>query len=357
MGFTPGLPPGIFPNSNNEIRNISNFFESEGYKNEYIQSPLEKEYEKKLVFIFNIPKDYNPEEITNFIVDQLIIRKLYSNSNLKPEIKMKLDGIEINKNFINFSILFPTITDAENALLIHSKLQYNSIQIDMRPFRKKFEEQINNFQIFEYHPTRIIVSNIDINLREEFPIFLSLFFQIDSFYLIKEFPDSCLFDISPPLTPESGSKMIDGKNFGNFQIRARPMRLNFSLKNYLYGKFQVLNDGIDLQQILNKKNQIIKGINYLEYQGKTLLILNVLPINLINDELESKILKHNIIEELKQFGKILSCTFSLNHLLGAIGDYGVIIIEFNEISSALLAQENISGRRYLGRTIITILKE
>lgn len=348
MGYTPGLPPGLLINHNLETREISNIMESSGIKNEYLQTQKEINSIKRVCYLHHISRESTPEGVVNFIVENLTRRGLYSSPGVQPEV-FKYDNHDVYK------IIFPTEEDARNAVEINTDIRIYTSPIDIRPFRKQSEINIPPFSLLSSHPQRILVSNVDPSKSHEFESFLNSILFYDGIKQIDEIPDTFMVDVQPPMTPEIASRKLSGIIFGNFQLLATPMRqVTIPEDSDLPGAFNIPCENVDLQQILNFNSHITTGAETTDAYGRFLFMLNCVPVSLIQDPEESVVIISDITKELQKYGNIINVKYSTNPKYGAIGKYGVVVIEFENEDGAKLAQEMISGRRYLGRSVITI---
>jgi len=350
MGNIPGLMPGVVIEQNSRFRQVSALFESCGMSNEYFPSPLEKDYESRIVLIWNSPPDTDPERVADFIYDNLVMRDMYSDKDVKPK-------VHVRTMKQCFSILFPTKVDAENALGIHNLLSYQSVQLDMRPFRRKTDIAMLPKYAIEYHPARIIVSNIDASLKDSFPYFICMIIPIDGLFFIEELNDSCLIDVQPPLTPEAACIMIQEHVFGSNQLLCKPFRQLSVPETQNDGQYNVLREDVDIQQILNRKITITNRSKKVNHTGRTLVFYNIIPKTMIKDSQDNPMIVDSIKTECQKYGIVEKCYLNFEPSHGLNDSYGVAIVVFRDNESAESAQISLSGRMYLGRIIITSIKD
>lgn len=350
MGYTPGLPPGVYAPHTLPIERLSHIFESSGITGEYLESPISIVYSTKTVIVSNGPIDISPMNIAQYVIDTMASRKLLSNPENKPI-------IHTFPNNPTFTLTFPEESDAKAAISLSFEISFRGSPLDIRAFKKESDFQLPPMNMQSFHPRRVIVMNVDPEYISRFPDFLYDHFDIDGYFQVPTIPDCVLFDVSQPLAPEAAALVIDGMQFGRFRIHAMAYRSVISRPTEINGEFNVLAEGVDLHQIVQSRNKITVATDELISHGKILKILNIFPIAAINNEEESQIIIYDIALECKKYGDVLKCTVSANPEDGACGNYGVAIVEFNDEESAKNAQAHISGRRYLGRIVVTILCE
>lgn len=352
MGYTPGLPPGLVSATSQNIREISSIFEICGLENRYLQSPLENQRLFHTIYVENKPQDTTPIQIVQFLIKELMKRGMYSSPGVIPDF-FALEGQ------IRFGIIFPSENDVKNVISLDNKLLLMSTKLHFTTPEDFHQiEHTEPSFLFSQHPQRIMITNVDTTQLRNLPSFLQQFFGIDGFLPIKNMNDCVLVDVRPPMSPEVASSRINGKQFGNFILNCTPMRLVTSPEDEeLPGLFNIPCDGLNLQQILQPDTRITTGAASSEAYGKTLYMLNVVPFEIIDNEAMNSMISYDIAKELEKYGKVVKCTLSKDENLGAIRNLGVAIVEFEAPADALEAQISIAGRKYLGRTIITILSE
>ena len=354
MGYFPGLPPSIIPKNSKNVRLLSNLFEASGVNNDYLQTPSENEYINKTLFIYNFPKDFPLEKLINFIYTSLTSRGLYSSPGIYPKAYRENDDSIV-------AVSFPEEEDAFNMLKINNEITFLNNHLDIRPLYKNTETEIPPLMIFNDNPQRLMITNVNIEHINELPSFISQFFNIDSFYSCEHMKDCCFVDVTPPISPETAALKLNNKDFYGFELQAYSMRSykdnindddNIASKN---SKFNVLIEDLDLHSILQLKTKITTKTDSVGFTGKYLHILNCVPLKFINDEKQINQIAFDIVNECSKYGKVKNCHFSNDENIGAVGGYAVAIIEFEDDESASIAQKNLSGRKYLGRSVITIV--
>ena len=353
MGYTPGLPPSLYAPNTLEIRRLSNIFEAAGLNSQYPRHPVCTEYEEYTVFVWN-PPDGAPEDIAEFIKENLVQRGRFSNPEISPIVR----SFPFGKCF---AIILPTPEDVIAATELCFEISFHGSPLDIRASRLPSQKTMPPINLVTQHPRRVIVTNVDPEEIDSFPQFLQQYFSIDGYYVPKSMTNCVLFDVVPPISPEGAALQIDKVKFGRFPICARSYRAVTPQKPDLddddYGDLSVLNKGIDLQQILQPRTSITHLSGRLISSGKLLRLLNIVPISSIEDPQESQIIIHDLFNECRQYGNATKCKLSSSPALGACGNFGVAIIEFEKSESAAAAQLNLAGRRYNGRVVITMLCE
>ena len=352
MGYTPGLPPSFYTTNTPEIRRLSSIFEAAGLNSQYPHHPACDEYDEYTIFVWN-PPDGDPEEIADFIKENLVQKGRFSNPDIKPIVH----SIPFAKCF---SIVLPTSADVQAATELCFEISFHGSPLDIRASRLPTQKPMPPINLATKHPRRVIVTNVDPNEIASFPQFLQQYFAIDGYFVPESMPDCVLFDVLPPISPEGAALQINRLKFGRFLIQARSYRsvtLQSNTNEDDYGDFSVLNDNIDLQQILQPQTNITHLSGHLISTGRSLRLLNIVPISSISDAQESQIIIHDLFNECRKYGNATKCKLSSSPALGACLNYGVAIIEFEKPESASDAQLNLAGRRYNGRVVITMLCE
>ncbi|OHS98512.1 hypothetical protein TRFO_35042 [Tritrichomonas foetus] len=349
MGYTPGLPPGIHVPHTREIQIVSNMFEAAGEIGQYLESPNAEIYNTKTVLVYNAPDDVPSITVGNYIVDSMISRNILSDPQNRPTVSSFTDMPVI-------LMTFKTVEDAKNAAGLSLEISFHGNPLDIKMYKMRNELALPPFGVQSYHPRRVIVMNVDPDYIQRFPDFLYDHFDIDGYLVVKSMGDCVLFDVCPPIAPEAAALMIDGVQFGRFPIIARAYRLRLPRQTDQIGEFNILADGVDLQQILHPETKITTATDNIPGNGRFLYLLNVIPSASLLDVEESQILIYDIVNECKRFGEVKGCRVSNEKAVGACGKYGVAILEYVNEEGAKNAQEHIAGRRYLGRTIITMLR-
>lgn len=349
IGYTPGLPPGLYATHTTQIQRLSNIFESGGILSQYPEGESSKEYSRKSITVFNSPNDENPHDIANYLIDLLISRGIVK-EEMKPDVKY-FDGTNA------FVIVFKEEEEASKTISLRFEISYKGIPLDIRPFRKQNEMPMPPVNIVTHHPRRVIVMNVDNPIKNNFFEFLCNFFKMDGYLVVKDFNDCVMFDVEPPMAAEAAAFIIDGLKFGNDKIIARALRSVFTRKNSdKYGELSVLSQGVNLQQIIQTRTTITEltdsPVNSI---GKKLYMFNVIPVSVLKDAEECQTLIFDIVNECKKYGSVENCKLSNEKV--NFGKYCVAIITFQMHESALLAQQNISGRYFLGRIVITTISD
>lgn len=350
MGYTPGLPPGIYAPHTPEIQRLSNVFEAAGLTDEYPESPISALYTKKTVVVYNAPPDVPLVTVASYITESMISRGLLSNPENKPI-------IHTFPETLNFTMTFMNREDALSVLSLSDEISFHGNPLNIRPFQRETDMPIPPMNIQSHHPRRVIAMNVDPDYIQRFPDFLYDHFNIDGYLVVPTMADCVLFDVCPPIAPESAALMIDGIQFGRYLVHAVAYRSVTDRKTDNNGEYNILAEGVDLQQVIQTRTKITTATDDLYTKGRKLKLLNVFPIASIHDEEESQIVIFDVAKECKTYGKVLNCTLSTNPEDGACEPYGAIIVEFESYEAAKRAQEHIAGRRYLGRTCVTMLCE
>lgn len=349
MGYTPGLPPGLYATKSPEIQRLSNIFESAGLISQYPEGESSIIYSRKSVIVLNSPSDEDLHDVANYLVDLLISRGVVS-STTKPQVTFP-------QNTNAFVLVFNEEEEANKTISLRFEISYKGIPLDIRALRKENKTPMPPINLITQHPRRVIVMNVDNPVKNNFDLFLSKFFKMDGYLVIEDFGDCVMFDVEPPIAPEAAALMIDGLTFGNEKIIARALRTVLKRENSdKYGELSVLSNGVNLQQIIQTRTNITEFTDSpVDSTGSKLYIYNVIPISVLKDEEECQTLIFDIVNECKKYGNITNCVLSNEY--EDFGPYCIVIVTFQNHESALLAQQNISGRYYLGRIVITSIQD
>lgn len=348
MGYTPGLPPGIYAPHTPTIQRLSNIFEAAGLCDQYPESPISILYNQKTVVVHNAPQDVPLNTVASYIIESMNSRNLLSSPENKPIVHTFPESLIL-------TMTFTTREDAIAALSLSDEISFRGNPLSIRPFLREADMPLPPMNIQSKHPRRVIAMNVDPDYIERFPDFLYDHFNIDGYLVVPTMKDCVLFDVCPPIAPESAVLMINEVQFGRFLVHAVAYRSITQRKSDINGEFNVLAEGVDLQQVIQPRTKITTAVDDIPSKGTKLKLLNVLPISSIHDDEENQIVIYDIADECKNYGKILNCTLSSKPEDGACEPYGVIIVEFETEEAAKNAQEHIAGRRYLGRVVVTML--
>ena len=350
MGYTPGLPPGIYAPHTKAVEVVSNIFEASGSIGDFLESPLSTVYTTRTVLVFNSPSDVPPMNVASYITEVMFSRGLLADKENKPVVRAF-------PNLPVFSLTFSSVEEAKAAVGLSFEISFRGNSLDIKAIRKDFELPVLPTNIQNNHPRRVVAMNVDTQYIKLFPQFLYDHFDLSGYFVVPTMNDCVIFDVSPPITPEAAALMINGVQFGRFTIRATAMRSSTPRKTDSIGEYNVLANGVDVQQIMQKRTKIITATDNIAAPGRFLFVLNVIPAKALNYNEETQILIYDICEECKKYSNVLSCKVGNEKSWGACGRYAALIMEFETNEDAVKVQEHIAGRRYLGRTVITMLKD
>ena len=175
MGYMPGFPPGFIPPNTKEIREISALMEAGGIVGEYPETTDEENEIGKAVYIYGQEDEKNFQNIANFLVTCLATRGIYSSPGITPTINILPGRQKV------FAVIFPTEKDAQNLMSISHEITYLGKQLDIRTLVKYEERPVQPAFLFDEHPTRVLVTNVDTSRIDEFPSFADSIFGINAF--------------------------------------------------------------------------------------------------------------------------------------------------------------------------------
>lgn len=350
MGYSPGLPPGVFYLHSPEVQRLSNLFEAGGIASQYLQSQKSIEYEQNTVIIWKASTDLENESVASFVKNSMVARGFLT-SDFIP----KISAIP---NSLSFLMTFDNFEQAIKAASLSFQISYGGAPLEIKVTRKSSEKSISPKIIQSFHPRRVIVTNIDPDIIDQFDQFVQERFQIDGFYVLPEMRDCCIFDVCPPMQPECAALILNNVVYGSRTLIARAYRSVIARTSHdIGGEYNVLADGVDFHQIIQTRTRITNPSDELLSEGRTLLIFNIIPENIIDDSDEIQMIRFDIIGECKKYGNVISCDFKAGSEFGISNTHGVVIIQFETPESAMSAQEHIAGRRYMGRSAITMLHD
>lgn len=349
MGYTPGLPPGILYFNSSEVQKLSNVFESGGIISQYPQSQENINYELNSIIIKKSSKDWPNESVASYVKNSMIAKGLI-NQGCSP----KISGINSSLSFL---MTFENSSQAEKAASLSYQISYGGVPLEIKLTRKATETSYNSKLIQFYHPRRVIVTNIDPSIIDQFHAFIHEKFQISGYFIFPDMNDCCLFDVCPPIQPECAALMLNNVIYGSRNLIARAFRSVIVRPNQNDGEYNVLADGVDFHQMIQPRTLITSPSDEVVSEGKTLILFNIIPEIILKDQDEVQMIRFDIVGECRKYGNVISCDIRPGSDFHLTNTYGVVVIKFEKSYSAVSAQEHLAGRRYMGRSVITMLRE
>ena len=144
MGYTPGLPPGIYAPHTPEIQRLSNVFEAAGLTDEYPESPISTLYTKKTVVVYNAPPDVPLITVASYITESMISRGLLSNPENKPL-------IHTFPETLSFTMTFKNRKDALSVLSLSDEISFHGNPLNIGPFQRETDMPIPPINIQSHH--------------------------------------------------------------------------------------------------------------------------------------------------------------------------------------------------------------
>ena len=110
--------------------------------------------------------------------------------------------------------------------------------------------------------------------------------------------------------------------------------------------------GMQTTTVINKETELIQPSS-----GKTLRIFNIIPKKILTKRDTIEIYLHSIASECGKYGNVIDCKASEFFKTELESNYGVVEVQFGASEEAKACQIAISGRRFNGRLVITQLVE
>ena len=356
MGFTVGLPPSMYVPQTKNVIELSRRFESSDAALLDNDSSFATQ-ERQVLFqagkcvrcyVRDLPPGMDNEKLKKILNQKMNQRKITTQSD------------PISKVFINpmgqFAFVdFEKSKDAEKFIELKDSLEIEGHTIRIRRSHKDYgnedEENINEDDIKKIVGQIAEVENVTIPKVDEFGLG----------YAIVELKDQNLIDLVvlklrnigikckrcfPRLGQELREEMSNDK-LNQLNCYGKLVSDKFSILSHSpesYFITDILNLDIDISNITNEVQS---------YDLKSLRIFNVLSSTDPN-EMESVV--KDIEEECKAFGKILNIYVDLQFDCLVPQITPPIVVKFESSKEANKAQKGISGRRYKGRIVITMLE-
>jgi hypothetical protein len=378
MGFTLGLPPGLYVPDRPEINDL---VEKIRPLNGLILpsavaslEPLARQNVRKVVTVTNLPLEISTEEIGNLIASNMLKHKLTAETN--PVV-----SCEIHKTRIHARVEFRSQKLAEAAVQLGSVLVgTHALQI-MWPVsrREKTEAALSDY--FNSRDTNdcifidslLPLPNIDVLAQA-----IEQSFKIDSI----ERPDGfnhCTLRLSDPQLLSSAIFQLNDSLVDGVKLRVRrafvdcdqpPRNLNakelrkmtttsgpstmFTVVSPLMRSkpcvADILNMEVPVSFAIRPETERLEPST-----GLALHIFNIAPLVALYDNEVCQDLIMDIREECNKFGRVIDCVVAKLASESLPSDYSIVKVLFDNKEDAKQAQMGISGRRYCGRLVITML--
>ena len=373
MGYTIGLPPGIYAPDTDEVRQV--VAKVKAQNGVILPSSLPQSsafatrQPRKRVLVTNLPLEIASEEIKELLVTNLMRKKLITSEDAVVD-------CYINASRFNATVTMKTQKDAEAAVQLGSLTSGQQLMkiIWAAQAAAPVEQDI---------PDAIDTSNF---------IFVDSILPLPSAASIKEQFEGCEFAVREIQQPTGFSHCIvilDDQSQAEYAaasmngavvdgVRLRVQRLGSRERKPLTqkettktqnsigpsNKYAVVSPQLRTKPCVADildcdvpvTIQIRPETERLQPSTGTVLnIFNVAPMLATFDQDVCQEIVDNMRDECERFGNVVSCTIERLGSEPLPCDYAVVRVTFESLEDAKKAQLGISGRRYGGRTVITQL--
>lgn len=379
MGFTLGLPPGIYVPDKPEIRELVEKLRAQNgiIMPSAIQSREETPQRKK-VMITNLPLDISPEKIADLVKKELLKRKLITDTE-------PIVNVEIHKSRINAFIELKSQKDAEAAVQLGKSIIYDGRELRIcwpmlsriqKENIESFNEQVTDFDKDNTMNALIIDSERPLPSAESIKEFIEKFYPVENIIKPAGF-NHAVVNLVDPSCADIAVFKLDRSIVDCVTLRFRrafiqenegPRRLEQSELTrvevcegpspFLSVVSPYMRKGVTVADILNPEVPVSVVIQpeTEELQppiGRTLLLYNIAPQLVLFDPELCQELITDIRDECNRFGYVDDCIIETLKSEQLPSDYAVVRVTFSSLEEAKLAQIKLSGRRFDGRIVIT----
>lgn len=397
MGFTLGLPPGLYLEQTEEINELVEKIKPINgmvMPSFYLNQSFGHKENRNIVLISNVPLDVTQDDIIKELNKTLFQAKIFpqtidSDSDSKSFIiscqivrthfvaYVKMISSYITEKAVNLGqlrindyvlpISFPDFIMKDSSALdkIYSTVHENELCVVIEIDYYKVDPNIRNeIQLpSEEAIARFFGENYAINkiFRPADSNFILLYLtnkhDVDMIIINH---DNCIIDSIPVTVHRSKRDLNECELFIDPKMKEKVKR-ETGKSQYLTVLSPYMNQcdsvpsiadifdpSMSLNAVIRKETEELQPAT-----GKYLLIFNIVKFNVFNEQTLFESTKRNIFLECNKFGKVISTTlgsFFKNQLLC---DNAVACVTFENAEDAKAAQIGISGRRYQGRLAIT----
>ena len=373
MGYTLGLPPGIYAPDTDDIRKVVATIKPQNGvilpSSLPIASSLAARQPKKRILITNLPLEIASEEIRELLVSNLMRKKLITNDDAVVD-------CHINASRFNATVTMKTQKDAEAAVHLGSlTIGQQLLRIIWAPQASPTSEQehVNTVDTSEYifvdallplPPTDEITS-----------AFCQRSFDIAEIQHPVGF-NHCIVILSDPQLAAQAVAELNGAIVGGVKLRMQrlghreskqvapketsKMQLSVGPSNKYSVVSPLLRTRPCVADVLDCDVQIAAVVRpeterMQPSTGTILNIFNIAPILACFDPEVAQEVIDDVRSECERFGSVSSCVIERLGSEPLPCDCAVVRVVFESPDDAKKAQLGISGRTYGGRTVITQL--
>ena len=377
MGYTLGLPPGLYTSDNEEIQDIVDRIKPLNgvilpSMIPNLQMGVAKQTRKK-VLVTNLPLNISSEEIKAILISHLLKKKMIVDEEAVGE-------CHINAKRFNATVTMRSQREAEAAVQLGSFVYGQQVMKIIWADHPSPSSDYRSFESFESTDTSDYLFIDSVLPLPESGRIANAFEECG--FTVKEIEQSneynyCLVVLDENVTVEHAISKLNGVNVDGVKLRIRrignpseaqrisqlelnKIRTSIGPSNMYSVLVPIMRSSPCIADILNCDVNVSIPIRPETERtqpstGNTLYIYNIAPmVSLFDAEMCQDIIS-DIREECSRFGEVVSCEITRQTQEPLPSDYAIVKVDFAKPTDAKEAQMGISGRRYSGRIVITQL--